>query len=214
MYEPPLPSRELLSALQQTFQRHLHLPASLRRYKPPARIHSLSCSRVAGGPLSPRSAYSHTLQPLQTSAFGISVAQFQISPAPPPHHLCSSTPPRGPLGRLCLHRCGSLRVYTAQHLSDALKAHPVPHPSAYLARVLTVPSWLCGLVHTFCNLVMGERKSCYNPEATWLLALSPFLLQIFFYLNFLFLAFRTILGPKDRWPGTPSRRSWPRGAWP
>lgn len=113
------------------------------------------------------------------------MAQFQISPAPPPHHLCSSTPPRGPLGRLCLHRCGSLRVYTAQHLSDALKAHPVPHPSAYLGRVLTVLSWLCGLVHTFCNLVMGERKSCYNPEATWLLALSPFLLQIFFLFKFL-----------------------------
>lgn len=134
---------------------------------------------------------------------------------------CSFRSPRRLLRTTCapLHRLGGPWVgcdYTAQHLSDALKVHPMPHPSAYLARVLTVLPWFCGLVHTFCNLVISERKSCYNPEATWLLALSPFLFQSFFFfnLNFCFLAFRTILGPKDRWPGTPSRRSWQRGAWP
>jgi hypothetical protein len=88
----------------------------------------LEVPRVPG----PR-APPHTLQPLRTSALGISLSPFQISRAPPPHHLRSSTPPRGSSGRLRLHSFSSLRVYTTQHMSDALKVHPVSHPSAYLA---------------------------------------------------------------------------------
>lgn len=118
--------------------------------------------------------FPHTLQPLRTSALGINLSPFQISPAPPPHHLRSSTLPPGPSGRLRLHSFSSLRIYTSQHMSDAFKVHPVPHPSAYLARALTLRSWLCRLVHTFCNLVNGERKSCNLPASTWCLPLTPF----------------------------------------
>lgn len=115
----------------------------------------LEVPRVPGPSASP-----HPLQPLRTSALGISLSPFQISPAPPPHHLRWSTPPRGSSGRLRLRSFSSLRVYTTKPMSDPLKVHPVPHSSQCLPclQCLTLPSWLCLLVHTFCNLVVAKGK--------------------------------------------------------
>lgn len=143
----PLPLRELLKALQQTFQKRLQLPAALQPHKPPAPVHSFACSRIAGGPRrvpGPRTS-PHTLQPLRTSALGINLSPFQISPVPPPHHLRSSTPPPGPSGRLRLHSFSSLPIYTSQHMSDAFQGSPsassqcLPCPRAHTP-VLAVPS--------------------------------------------------------------------------
>lgn len=59
----PFPLRELLKALQQTFQKPLHLHAALQHHKPPAHIYSFAYSLVTGGPPSPRSAFISTHSP-------------------------------------------------------------------------------------------------------------------------------------------------------
>lgn len=185
----PYPLRELLNALQQTFQKRRHLPAALQHHKPSARVHSHACSRVPGGPPSPRSKLISTHFPATADlSLGDQSAPVSDLSGASSNHLRWSTPPRGSSVRLRLHSFSSLRVYTTQPMSDPLKVHAVPHPNAYLAS-RSRPGCAFWFTHFAILSWRKERKSCNPPAATWCLPLTPpspffgcFVLFFFFFL--------------------------------